>query len=198
MEKSMTVAESAPRREARNPGPGWGYQFLRITDRVLPEAVFRPLRAIGTGIAMLAMRAQRRHSRDYLRVMLGREPAATDVFRHFFAFEEMLMLRLRVANGRRYPCEFAPGADAFRAWYEAGGPVFLGTFHLGVSDLLGFQLGGMGRGQIYLVRQRVGNSHDTERLAARFGAVRFVWVNEPSEMLFALKEAAASDAAIAL
>lgn len=184
---------------ARNPGPGWGYPFLRITDKVVPEFLFRPLRAAGTAVAMLAMREQRLHSRAYLRVILGREPRWADVFRHFFAFEEGLMLRLRVANGRPYPCWFNEGNDAFCEWYNRESPVFLGTFHVGVSDLLGFQLGGMIRGRVHLVRQRVGNSHDTERMSARFGdAVRFIWINHPSEMLFALKEAAATGEAIAL
>lgn len=183
----------------RNPGPGWGYQFLRITDFVLPEVLFRPLRAIGTAIAVFGMRKQRRHSREYLRAILGREPRWLEVCRHFFAFEEALMQRLRVANGRPYPCKFMPGSEAFREWYEKGGPVFLGTFHVGVSDLQGFQLGGMNKGRIYLVRLRVGNSHDTERLSARFGGgLEFIWVNQPSEMLFALKDAARSQHAIAL
>jgi len=185
--------------QKRNPGPGWGYQFLRITDKVLPEGVFRPLRAVGTVIAMWGMRAQRRHSRDYLRVILGREPTWLEVARHFFAFEEALMLRLRVANGLPYPCQFAPDADAFRDWYAQGGPLLMGTFHVGVSDLLGFQLGGAGKGLIHLVRERVGNSHDTERLIARFGeGLRFIWINQPSEMLYALKDAASGGATIAL
>jgi predicted LPLAT superfamily acyltransferase len=201
MENSVTrtVIEPGAKAEARNPGPGWGYQFLRITDKIVPEVIFRPLRAIGTAIAVAGMPAQRRCSRVYLREILGREPSWVEVCRHFFAFEEALMLRLRVANGRPYPCQFAPEADAFRDWYINGGPALLGTFHIGVSDLLGFQLGGMNKGRIYLVRQRVGNSHDTERLSARFGqGLQFIWINQPSEMLFALKEAARSNDAIAL
>ena len=219
---------AANAREAgvpRNPGPSWGYQFLRLSDRVLPEAVYRPLRALGTAVAMAGMPAQRRHSRDYLAIVLGRPPTWRDVFRHFFAFEEALMLKLRVANGRAVPCDCAPSGQAFRDWLATGGPVLLGTMHVGVSDMLGFQLGGQvnpartpppsGPGgppvgleggvatgekrRVYLVRQRVGNSHDTEQLAARFGNwLRFIWVNDPDEMLFALKTAAATGDAIAL
>lgn len=182
----------------RNPGPGWGYQFLRLLDRVVPETIYRPARAFGTAVAVVGMRAQRRASREYLRAVLGREPSRGEVFRHFFAFEETLMLRLRVANGRPYPCRFAPDAEDFRTWYEQGGPILLGTFHVGVSDLLGFQLGEHHE-QVYIVRQRVGNSHDTERLSARFGSgLRFIWINQPSEMIFALKNAAATNAPIAL
>jgi len=196
---TRTVSDSAAKAEARNPGPGWGYQFLRITDKVVPEAIFRPLRAVGTAVAVAGMPVQRRNSRAYLREIFGREPSWVEVCRHFFAFEEALMLRLRVANGCPYPCQFAPNADAFRDWYTNGGPALLGTFHIGVSDLLGFQLGGMNKGRVYLVRQRVGNSHDTERLSARFGkGLQFIWINQPSEMLFALKEAARSNDAIAL
>jgi predicted LPLAT superfamily acyltransferase len=53
--------------------------------------------------------------------------------------------------------------------------------------------------RVHLVRLRVGNSHDTEALARRFGAlVNFVWVNEPGELLFALKDAGASGDTLAL
>jgi len=224
----------------RNPGPSWGFQFMRICDRMLPEVVYRPIRALGTAVAMVGMSAQRQHSRAYLATVLDHPPTWRDVFRHFFAFEEALMLKLRVANGRPVPCDCAPSGQPFLDWIATGGPVLLGTLHVGVSDMLGFQLGGQvnpartpqpsdmgetpmprlpavpgGTGvppvglegkasagvkrRVYLVRQRVGNSRDTERLAAHFGEwLRFIWVNDPGEMLFALKTAAATGDAIAL
>ena len=186
-------------RPARNPGPSWGYRFLRGCDRVLPEAVFRPVRGIGTAIAMVWMPEQRRHSRDYLALVLGRRPGWRDIWRHFFAFEEALMVKLRVINGRPHRTVYGAGAEDFRAWLEGGGPVLLGTFHVGVSDLLGCQIGGYEAQQVYVVRRRVGNSHDIDKLAERFGGrLHFVWVNEPGEMIFALKEAAATQAAIAM
>lgn len=194
-EATSSLVPKAP----RNPGPSWGYQFLRACDRVLPEAIFRPLRALGTWIALTFMPAQRRHSRAYLALVLGRAPTLRDVFRHFFAFEESLMLRLRVANGRPVPCEINPSGQPFYDWLRAGTPALLGSMHVGVSDQLGFQLGDKGNCPIYLVRQRVGNSHDTEKLGALYGnRLRFIWINDPSEMLFALKDAAARPGAIAL
>jgi predicted LPLAT superfamily acyltransferase len=166
---------------------------------VLPELIFRPLRGVGTAIAMAAMPEQRRHSREYLALALRRPPTLLDVWRHFFAFEEALMVKLRVINGRPHRTVYGPGAEDFRTWLEGGGPVLLGTLHVGVSDLLGCQIGGYESQQVYLVRQRVGNSHDTDKLAERFGGrLHFLWVNEPGEMIFALKEAAATPAAIAL
>ena len=109
------------------------------------------------------------------------------------------MLKLRVANGRPVPCDCAPSGQPFLDWIANGGPVLLGTLHIGVSDMLGFQLGGQVNRRVYLVRQRVGNSRDTERLAAHFGEwLRFIWVNDSGEMLFALKTAAATGDAIAL
>jgi len=175
---------------ARNPGPSGGYRFLRLCDRALPEFIFRPLRALGTTVAMLAMPAQRRHSRAYLATVLPRPPTLLDVFRHFFAFEETLMLKLRVANGRAHRAINAPGATDFASWLRTDEVALLGTFHVGDSDLLGFLLGGYERRNVYLVRLRVANSHDTEKLGKLFGEwVRFVWVNDPSEMIFALKAA---------
>ena len=193
------MAVTAPAHAPRNPGPSWGYWFLRTADRLLPEFAYRPLRAFGTFIAMLGMPAQRHHSREYLAAVLGRPPRRREVFRHFFAFEEALMTKLRVINGRPHRTAYAPGTGDFRAWMEGGGPVLLGTFHFGVSDLQGCLIGGQEDHQVYVVRQRVGNSHDTDKLAQRFGdRLHFVWVNEPGELLFALKEAAATPAAIAL
>jgi len=172
---------------------------MRICDRMLPEVVYRPIRALGTAVAMVGMPAQRQHSRAYLATVLDHPPTWRDVFRHFFAFEEALMLKLRVANGRPVPCDCAPSGQPFLDWIANGGPVLLGTLHIGVSDMLGFQLGGQVNRRVYLVRQRVGNSRDTERLAAHFGEwLRFIWVNDSGEMLFALKTAAATGDAIAL
>lgn len=197
--KPASQSASTARREARNPGPSWGYRFLRWCDYLLPEAVFRPLRAGGTAIAVAVMPAQRGHSREYLALALRRRPTLADVWRHFFAFEEALMTKLRVVNGRPHRTVYGPGGEDFRAWLETGGPVLLGTFHIGVSDLLGCQIGGYEHHEIYVVRQRVGNSHDTDKLAERFGGrLHFVWVNEPGEMILALKEAAATPGAIAL
>jgi len=197
--KTATAVQTSPARPPRNPGPSWGYQFLRIADRVLPEIIFRPLRGIGTAIAMAGMPAERACSREYLSLVLGRAPALRDVWRHFFAFEEALMDKLRAANGKILPCTYAEGSANCSEWLLGDQPLLLGTFHVGASDLTGFLLGGYMKHPTYLVRQRVGNSHDTEQLAARFGdRLHFVWVNNPGEIIFALKDAAAGPAAIAL
>jgi predicted LPLAT superfamily acyltransferase len=183
----------------RNPGPPWGYLFLRACDRVLPEAIFKPLRALGTWIALVFMPSQRRFSRAYLATVLPRRPTLLDVFRHFFAFEEALMLKLRVANGRTHRTAMAPGSEHFKQYLNAGNFAFLGTFHVGRSDLMGFLLGPVEQHRVFMVRQRVGNSHDTERLGALFGKwLTFIWVNEPENLLFALKEAVASGGSIAM
>jgi predicted LPLAT superfamily acyltransferase len=186
-------------RQPRNPGPSWGYRFLRLCDRVLPETLFRPLRSAGTWIAVLAMPRQRAHSHAYLRVVLGHEPGLAGVHRHFLAQCEALMLKLRVAYGLPYRCVLEPEAKDLSAWLAGEYPILFGTFHIGNSDLTGFMLAGQERRRVHLVRLRVGNSHDTDALTARFGdLLRFVWVNEPAELLFALKEAGASGEAVAL
>jgi predicted LPLAT superfamily acyltransferase len=137
------------------------------------------------------MPAQRRHSRAYLACILNRPPTAREIWRHFFAFEEMLMLKLRVVNGLPHTADYAPGSTDFKTWLDSGGPALLGTFHVGTSDLLGFQLGGVHQRRIHLVRLHMGNAHDTEKLASRYGRwVKFVWVNRPGDLLFALKDAA--------
>ncbi|HEY1848551.1 MAG TPA: hypothetical protein VGG37_05065 [Opitutaceae bacterium] len=183
----------------RNPGPSWGYRFLRIADRFLPEALFRPLRSLGTWTAVGFMPRQRRASRDYLALVLGRPARLPEVHRHFFEVCETLMLRLRVANGRHHRCTLEEPAGDFSRWLSGKKPALLGTFHIGNSDLTGFMLVGQENRPVRLVRLRVANSHDTDALAARFGErIKFVWVNDPSELLFALKDAGASEDAVAL
>jgi predicted LPLAT superfamily acyltransferase len=193
------MAVKPARAEPRNPGPSWGYATLRLIGRLLPEGVFRPLRSAGTWVAVLAMPRQRGLSRGYLRVVLGREPSLADVHRHFLAVCEALMLRLRVADGRPHLVVLEPGAPDFAAWLASERPVLLGTFHIGDSDLTGFMLAAQEGRRVNIVRQRVGNSEDTDALARRLGGLlRFVWVNDPGELVFALKEAGASGEAVAL
>ncbi|MEZ0215621.1 MAG: hypothetical protein ACAH89_00630 [Rariglobus sp.] len=184
---------------ARNPGPSWGYRFLRACDRYLPEILFRPARALGTWVALAFMGQQRRHSRDYLRVAFGREPTHLEVFRHFFTFTEMLMLKLRVANGRPHRGELAPGSEDLRRLIDNNEDALLGTFHFGDSDLVGFLFGGQEKRRVSMVRQRVGNSHDMEKLGELFGRwVTFIWVNEGDNLLFALKDALSAGGSLAL
>jgi predicted LPLAT superfamily acyltransferase len=183
----------------RNPGPSWGYQFLRGCDAVLPEFIFRPLRRLGTWVAVLAMPAQRANSREYFLALTGRAPSWRTIHRHFFAFEEFLMLRLRVAQGQPHRGEFPADAGGFGELLETGEPALLGTFHVGHSDLTGFLLGRQEHRRVFMVRQRVDNSHDTEILGARFGEwLTFIWVNEAENLLFALKDAVMSGGSVAL
>lgn len=183
----------------RNPGPSWGFRFIVACDRALPEFLFFPARWLGTWVAVALMPAQRAHSRAYLAVVLGRAPALREIFRHFFAFEEFLLLRLRVARGLPHRGELAADAAGFHALLASDEPALLGTFHVGHSDLTGFLLGRQEHRRVFMVRQRVGNSHDTEVLSQRFAEwIKFIWVNDPANLLFALKDAVAQGGSVAL
>lgn len=189
------MSSSAP----RNPGPSWGFRFICACDAVLPEVLFRPLRYVGTWASVGLMPAQRGHSRAYLTALLGHPPTLRQVFQHFLAFTEFLVLRLRVAHGAAHRGELAPDATGFHALLRSGEPALLGTFHFGHSDLTGFLLGRQEQRPVFMVRQRVGNSHDTEILGAQFAEwVKFIWVNEPENLLFALKDAVAAGGSVAL
>lgn len=184
---------------ARNFGPGWGYRFIRWCDVALPEFLFRPLRMLGTWVAVATLPGPREYSRAYLTVVKGRRPSLSEVFRHFFAFEEFFLLRLRVAHGQEHRGELAGDGAGFSTLLKTGEPALLGTFHMGHSDLTGFILGHQEKRRVFMVRQRVGNSRDTEVLGKRFGEwVTFIWVNEAENLLFALKEAVAAGGSVAL
>ncbi|MES2696964.1 MAG: hypothetical protein V4773_26105 [Verrucomicrobiota bacterium] len=190
-----------PAPAARNPGPDWGCGLMIWLDRFTPEVVFRPIRMIGTWVAVAAMPGQRAHSRHYLATIHGREPTRREVFRHFFAFTEFLMLRLRIGGGQPHHSELAPAAEAegLRDLLVSAEPALLGSFHVGYSDLAGFLFGPQEGRRIFMVRQRVGNSRDTEVLAERFGKwVTFIWVTEQENLLFALKDAVAAGGTMAM
>jgi predicted LPLAT superfamily acyltransferase len=177
------------RRLPRNPGPQWGFRFLQGVQRV-PRPLLQPLLALGTWVAVAVMPAQRKHSRTYLAHVLGRRAKMVEVWRHFFTYLEFLLLRLRVAGGMPADCRLEPeNAADFERLMESGEPALFGTFHFGHSDLLGFALATRGR-RVAMVRLRMSNSEDTQMLERQFGgAVSFIWVNEPENLVFAMKSA---------
>jgi predicted LPLAT superfamily acyltransferase len=94
--------------------------------------------------------------------------------------------------------ELQNNGDAFHQLMNSRRPALLGTCHFGNSDLLGFLLAKF-RHPVHMIRLRVGNSRDTHRLADRFGQwVRYLWVNQSENLLFALKEAAQSGGSLVM
>jgi predicted LPLAT superfamily acyltransferase len=194
----MDVTVSKAPVKMRNPGPDWGYAFLRRADRWLPSIIFEPGLRVGAGIAAVVMREERRNSGNYLSLVLGRPATRREIWRHFFAFTRMFILRLRVAEGQPHFCRPLPTCEEFMALMASDRPALLGTFHFGNSDLLGFFLREFRR-EIFMIRLQMTNSADTDHLGARFAPwVKFIWVNQTENLLFALKQAAQSGASIAL
>jgi predicted LPLAT superfamily acyltransferase len=188
-----------PAQPPRNPGPGWGYGFLLWAERWWPRWFFRPVLMAGTWVGVACLPAQRAHSRAYLAVVLGRPATLNEVWRHFFAFAEFLMLKLRAGRGAAVRCGLAPENEAaFESLVASNRPALFGTFHFGGSDLLGYLLGARRR-HVSILRLRVGNSADTHLLGARFaGQVAFLWVNDPATVLFELKAALEAGESLAL
>ncbi len=183
----------------RNPGPSWGFAFLAWADRWWPRSLFRGALMAGTWVAVALMPGQRAHSRAYLEVVLGRPPTRREIWRHFFAFIEFLVLELRAGRGVPVHCVLErDNADAFERLARSDRPALFGTFHFGGSDLLGYLLSDFGR-RVTIIRQRVGNSEDTRRLGERYGNLTsFLWVNDPANLLFELKAAIESGQSLAL
>lgn len=182
----MSVTLESP----RNHGPAWGYAFLTNAQRFVPRWLLHVPLMIGTWVAVVRLPEQRAYSREFLSDVLGRPAGWLEVWRHFFAYLDFLLLRLRAASGARIRCTLDPeSASDFEALMQSNEPALFGTFHFGHSDLLGFLLATRGR-RVAMARLRVGNSADTEMLERQFGhAVKFIWVNDPENLLFAMKEA---------
>ena len=190
---------NTPSETPRNPGPSWGYSFVLWAEHRWPRWIFRPAFLAGNWVALAFMPEQRAHSRAYLTVVLGRPPALREVWRHFVTFAEFLLFMLRAGRGVPVDCQLQPeNRPAFDALVQSRRPAIFGTFHFGCSDLLGFMLGPLGC-QASIIRQRVGNSTDTDRLAERFGdKVSFLWVNDPANLLFDLKAALEAGQSLAM
>jgi predicted LPLAT superfamily acyltransferase len=193
-------AEKEPQPPSdRNPGPAQGYAWIGWSLHHLPGWFNRNGLKVGAAIAMAAMPAQRKWSRQYLRLALGREPRWREIWRHFHAFSQYLLLRLAIANGHEPRVRFAAGhGDELRAWLAGGKPALYGTMHLGNSDLVGFFLGQIG-GRVHMIRKRVGNSEDTDRLARRYAShVTFIWINDWSRLILAMNDALRAGCSLAM
>lgn len=190
---------NTPATMIRNPGPNWGCAFLLRAERGLPRWIFRPALMLGTWVALAGMPGERAHSRAFLTVVLGRPPHLTELWRHFFAFVEVLMLKLRAGRGAPVHCTLEPeNAAAFEALVQSRRPALFGTFHFGASDLLGYLLGQRDR-RVSILRLRMDNSADTRLLGERFGEhVSFLWINDPANLLFELKAALDAGQSLAL
>ena len=183
----------------RNPGPSWGFGFLLWAERWWPRWFFRPMLMAGTWVALAFMPGQRAQSRAYLAVVLGRPARLVEVWRHFFALADSLMLMLRAGRGAAVGCTLAPeNAATFETLVRSDRPALFGTFHFGGSDLLGYLLSERGR-HVTIIRLRVGNSTDTRLLGQRFARqVSFLWINDPASLLFELKAAIEAGESLAL
>lgn len=183
----------------RNPGPWGGYRFMLLCDRYLPGWLVNALTAGGTFIAWSLMKSQRRHSREYLAAILDRPVSGRDTYQHFRALADMLRLKLRVGGGVPVPMDWADEESRrLGTLIEGGGPLLLGTFHVGASDLLGFGLEKFAR-PVCMVRQRVRNSEDIDRLMRQSGSqVEIMWVNDERDLVFGLREALEAGKTLAL
>jgi predicted LPLAT superfamily acyltransferase len=183
----------------RNRGPTWTFPFLSWAEGTWPRWAFRLALVLGTWVVLARLPAERKQSRAYLRVVLGRPPRAIDLWRHFFAFAEFLMLLVRTSRGAPVRCTLeAENAIEFETLVRSGRPALFGSFHFGSSDLLGYVLGERGR-RVSMLRRKMENSDDTRLLGNRFAEhVSFLWVNDPANVLFQLKEAIDAGESIAL
>ena len=174
-----------------NPGPLWGYRIIALFERWLPSFIFNGLLGAGTFVALFFMKERRRHASDYWQALTGRPPGLLEQFRHFRAFMDGLVLKLKSGRGV-YP-DFHFNSDAFADEFmelcRSPRQALFGTFHVGHSDMMGCMLKNFDR-RISLIRLRVGNSWDTDILESAFaGIVRFLWINNPDEFIFQLKGA---------
>ncbi|MDP0501358.1 MAG: hypothetical protein Q7P63_14790 [Verrucomicrobiota bacterium JB022] len=184
----------------RNPGPSWGYAFLTQAERLLPRPALEACLDLGAQTAVRFMAAQRNASAEYLAALWGRPATRDEIDAHFRAFVDSLMAKLRLGRGLRphFAVADVPEKEGFLRLCRTDRPALFGTMHVGHCDLMGASLSEFGR-QIHMLRLRVGNSLDTDLIERHFGQdVRFIWVNEPSQYLWELKQTMEAGHTVAL
>ena len=171
-------------------------------DAITPRFFTPVIDTLLAGVGLVLARRNIPNSRAYLGVVLARPARFTEVWSHYRHLITALRKKLRVAAGREDArFRYAPGtqSEEFAALMSSGEPAIFGTFHVGDSDLMGVLIARNFSRRVSMVRLRVGNSGDTERLAARFGTgVEFIWINRPEELLFGLKRALDEGRSIAM
>lgn len=191
---------SEPRTSPRNFGPSFGCDLIVLGDKITP----RPLEsAVVYLVALVGLVLARRnipHSRAYLEAVTGRPASLFQVWKHYQRMVFSLVRKLRAARGHPPRVVLPPTAPAdYATLADAGDGLLFGTFHVGDSDLLGCLLGHLFPRRITMVRLRMANSADTERLARKYGAnVDYLWIDRPEDVLFGIKDAIAEGRPIAL
>ncbi len=183
----------------RNPGPSWGFRTIAFWDKVLPNKLGQMVLGIGTWVALVLMKERRKYSCEYLKIIFGYEANIIEQWRHFFAFSSFLVERLRMARGKR-PVFYwhTDNEKNLNRLTNTHRSFLIGTFHVGYSDLLGFHIGDL-IPHIYLLRLRMDNSEEVERMVKLFQKkVSIVWVNDDSGLIVALKQALESDFPVAM
>ncbi|WP_309387036.1 hypothetical protein [Cerasicoccus frondis] len=185
--------------EPKNPGPSWGYRAIHWWDTHLPTPLRNAAVAIGGAVAYALMPTQRAASLEYLSVVFGRPARHRQGIQHFGEFTHSLLAKLRITEATRTKIDWADEVNRERgSLLYAEEPALVGTFHVGASDLMGFTIQKVGR-KVSMIRQRVSNSEDIDRLLTKSGgAVEIIWVNDPSEIVFAVKDALETGKTIAM
>ena len=182
-----------------NPGPPWGFKVIRFWDKILPYPLDRWIKYIGALFAMLCMPAQRKHSRNYLSIVLGKQASFFNVWAHFGAFTIYLCDRVKAAFKEPIYFDWVEGnGEDFMKLINQDEAALLGTFHVGYSDLMGF-FTEVFQKKIHMLRLRLENSEDTQRLESMAGDfLKIIWVNKVEDTLYALRDVIEEGGSVAM
>lgn len=187
-------------RERRNFGPAFGCALITVGDKITPRFLEQSVLYFVAAVGLVLARKNIPHSRAYLSTVTGRPASIFQVWKHYRQMIFSLVRKLRAATGNPPRIVMPDTAPVdYAALCAAGDGLLFGTFHVGDSDLLGCLLGHLFPRRISMVRLRVENSEDVQRLAERYGAnLDFIWVNQPEDILFGIKNAMSEGKPIAL
>ncbi len=191
---------SEPRTSRRNFGPGFGCDLIVLGDKVTPRPLEHAVVYLVALVGLVVARQNIPHSRAYLEAVTGRPASIFQIWKHYQRMVFGLVRKLRAARGITPRVVLPPTAPAdYAKLRDSGDGLLFGTFHVGDSDLLGCLLGPFFSKRVTMVRLRVGNSDDTERLVGRFGEhIDYLWINRPEDVLFGIKNALSEGRPIAL
>ncbi|HET9122216.1 MAG TPA: hypothetical protein VFN52_01805, partial [Acidiferrobacteraceae bacterium] len=135
LRRGVYIPSSWARRKERS--SAWLLWFMARFSRICGRRVSRVLLYVATWYFLLTGGAARRASRNYLRRVLGREPAVADLFAHFWSFSSTVHDRIYLLGGRWDLFDVRiHNQDLMDAAVARGSGAFLIGAHLGSFEVL--------------------------------------------------------------
>ncbi len=186
-------------KQHRNIGPTWGYRAVIFWSKILPLPIAKIVMMVSAFITMILLPKQSRYSKEYLNQVNIKPVIWSHVWRHYYSFIKYLVARFRSTGDSSTKLHWiTEKGNLVEKHLLKGTPLLLGTFHVGHSDLMGFNIKIPHR-KINMVRLKMENSAELQNIIeTSVDSVSIIWVNDRNDLIIKLKDALLNQETIAM